>query len=109
MGTARYGQGADLVLGLDEEALFTVAELEDWQAIALSVGLLVVAWVVYDILCRVLGRDGAWGIRGLSDWASLPLLLLSATRLARKTNRRIRSAKCPRDRCRWWFPLASNT
>jgi Zn-dependent protease with chaperone function len=31
------------------------------------------------ILNRLLGRPGAWGIRGLSDWASLPVLLLVAT------------------------------
>ena len=31
-----------------------VADLEPWQAVALSVGLLVAAWVVYDVLCRVL-------------------------------------------------------
>jgi len=33
----------------------SVADLSTWQAIALSVGLLVAAWVVYDVLCRVLG------------------------------------------------------
>jgi len=31
------------------------------------------------ILDRLLGRPGAWGIRGLSDWASLPVLLLFIT------------------------------
>ena len=35
----------------------SVADLSDWQAITLSVGLLVVAWVAYDILCRVLGGN----------------------------------------------------
>jgi uncharacterized membrane protein len=33
----------------------TVAGLEEWEAIALSVGGLAVAWVVYDVLCRVVG------------------------------------------------------
>ncbi len=34
----------------------TVAELEEWEAVALSVGGLALAWVVYDVLCRALGR-----------------------------------------------------
>jgi uncharacterized membrane protein len=33
----------------------TVADLSTWQAILISIGLLVAAWVVYDALCRVLG------------------------------------------------------
>ncbi len=32
----------------------SVADLSSWQAVALSVGLLVAAWVVYDVLCRLL-------------------------------------------------------
>jgi uncharacterized membrane protein len=32
-----------------------VADLTQWEAIGISVGLLVAAWVVYDGLCRVLG------------------------------------------------------
>jgi len=32
------------------------ADLEEWQAIALSVGGLGLAWIVYDLLCRTLGR-----------------------------------------------------
>lgn len=31
------------------------------------------------IVGRVLARPGMWGIRGLSDWASLPILLLGLT------------------------------
>jgi uncharacterized membrane protein len=34
----------------------TVANLEDREAIVLSVGGLALAWVVYDVLCRVVGR-----------------------------------------------------
>jgi uncharacterized membrane protein len=34
----------------------SVADLEPWQAVALSVGLLALAWLVYDGLCRMLGR-----------------------------------------------------
>ena len=34
----------------------SVADLSTGQAIALSIGGLVVAWVVYDALCRLLGR-----------------------------------------------------
>jgi uncharacterized membrane protein len=33
----------------------TVADLATWQAVAISIGLLGAAWVVYDVLCRVLG------------------------------------------------------
>jgi uncharacterized membrane protein len=34
----------------------SVADLEPWQAVALSVGLLALAWLVYDGLCRMFGR-----------------------------------------------------
>ena len=33
-----------------------VADLAAWQAIALSVGGLALAWVVYDVLCRTVGQ-----------------------------------------------------
>ena len=33
----------------------SVTDLEPWEAIAIAVGGLVVAWVVYDELCRLLG------------------------------------------------------
>jgi uncharacterized membrane protein len=33
----------------------SVAGLEEWEAIALSVGGLALAWVVYDVLCRIVG------------------------------------------------------
>jgi uncharacterized membrane protein len=32
----------------------SVADLEPWQAILISIALLVVAWLVYDLLCRLL-------------------------------------------------------
>jgi uncharacterized membrane protein len=32
-----------------------VADLATWEAVAISIALLVAAWVVYDALCRVLG------------------------------------------------------
>jgi uncharacterized membrane protein len=35
----------------------SVADLEPWEAVALSAGLLVVAWLVYDVLCRVVRND----------------------------------------------------
>ena len=35
----------------------SVADLEPWLAVVLSVGLLIAAWFAYDVLCRVLGRD----------------------------------------------------
>jgi uncharacterized membrane protein len=34
----------------------TVADLTTGEAVAISVGMLAAAWVVYDVLCRVLGR-----------------------------------------------------
>jgi uncharacterized membrane protein len=33
----------------------SVADLDPWQAIVISIGLLVAAWVVYDLVCRVFG------------------------------------------------------
>ena len=56
-----------------------VVDLEPWQAVALSVGLLVAAWVVYDVLCRVLeGRELVlWGailaLTVLAAWGSSEL------------------------------------
>jgi STE24 endopeptidase len=41
--------------------------------------LFVLLLLASRVLDRLLGRPGAWGIRGLSDWASLPVLLLVAT------------------------------
>ena len=35
-----------------------VADLTPWQAVGISVGLLVAAWVVYDVLCRLLVGHG---------------------------------------------------
>jgi uncharacterized membrane protein len=35
----------------------SVMELESWEAIAIAVGGLVLAWVVYDELCRFLGEN----------------------------------------------------
>jgi uncharacterized membrane protein len=56
----------------------SVADLEPWEAIAISVGLLVAAWLVYDGLCRVIVNDliigaallvlvtlAAWGVSHL--------------------------------------------
>ncbi len=33
-----------------------VTDLDEWQAIALSVGGIALAWVVYDVLCRTVGQ-----------------------------------------------------
>jgi uncharacterized membrane protein len=35
----------------------SVADLEPWEAITISIGLLVVAWVVYDGLCRLVRNE----------------------------------------------------
>jgi uncharacterized membrane protein len=54
----------------------SVAELSDWEAVALSIGGLVLAWVVYDGLCRLLGeRELLLGVAVLvftvlSAWAA---------------------------------------
>jgi uncharacterized membrane protein len=39
----------------------SVADLRPWQAIAISVGLLVAGWLVYDALCRLVRSDVAIG------------------------------------------------
>ncbi len=36
----------------------SIADLSPWQAVGLSVGLLVAAWIVYDVLCRLLVGHG---------------------------------------------------
>jgi uncharacterized membrane protein len=35
----------------------SVADLRPWEAITISIGLLVVAWVVYDVLCRLVRSE----------------------------------------------------
>jgi uncharacterized membrane protein len=37
----------------------SAVDFEPWQAVLVSVGLLAVAWVVYDLLCRALSRHEA--------------------------------------------------
>jgi uncharacterized membrane protein len=58
-----------------------VADLDDWQAITLSVGGIALAWFVYDVLCRTLGQrsQAAFAVVGtalvtLAAWASSELL-----------------------------------
>ncbi|HEY7538238.1 MAG TPA: urate hydroxylase PuuD [Gaiellaceae bacterium] len=58
----------------------TVADLANWEAISIAVGGLVVAWVVYDGLCRLLGRR-EWalaavllGLVALAAWGAGELL-----------------------------------
>jgi uncharacterized membrane protein len=43
----------------------TVAGLEEWEAIALSVGGLALAWVVYDVLCRTVGARSQAALAGV--------------------------------------------
>ncbi|HJS49440.1 MAG TPA: urate hydroxylase PuuD [Gaiellaceae bacterium] len=45
-----------------------VADLETWQAVSLSVGGIVLAWLVYDALCRTLGerREAALAVVGVA-------------------------------------------
>jgi uncharacterized membrane protein len=55
----------------------SAADLEDWQAIALSLAGVALAWIVYDVLCRTVGRRSeAWlavvgtGLVALAAWAA---------------------------------------
>jgi uncharacterized membrane protein len=54
----------------------SVADLDDWQAVAISAAMLAGAWVVYDVLCRILGdRElvlGACilGLTALAAWGA---------------------------------------
>jgi uncharacterized membrane protein len=55
----------------------TVADLETWEAIVLSVVGIAVAWVVYDVLCRSVGRRSqtalavvGTGLVALAAWGS---------------------------------------
>jgi uncharacterized membrane protein len=66
----------------------TVADISDWAAIALSVGGLGLAWVVYDVLCRTLGqrREVAFAAVGvalvaLAAWGASELLAARAAYL----------------------------
>jgi uncharacterized membrane protein len=43
----------------------TVAGLEEWEAIALSIGGLALAWVVYDVLCRTVGARSQAALAGV--------------------------------------------
>jgi len=62
----------------------SVADLESWQAIGIAVVGLLVAWVVYDGLCRLLGRNelalaaAVLAFVALSAWAAGELLAARA-------------------------------
>ena len=57
----------------------TVANFLPGEAIAISVGLLVVAWLVYELLCWIFGRHQLWlgacivGLTTLAAWATSEL------------------------------------
>ncbi|MGH3110402.1 MAG: urate hydroxylase PuuD [Gaiellaceae bacterium] len=66
----------------------TVAGLDEWEAIALSVGGLAVAWVGYDVLCRVVGTGSqvalatiGVGLLALGSWAASELFSARAAYL----------------------------
>jgi uncharacterized membrane protein len=52
----------------------TVAGLESWEAIALSVGGLALAWIAYDVLCRTVGKRSQATLAGIG----VALLALAA-------------------------------
>jgi uncharacterized membrane protein len=65
-----------------------VADLETWQAIALSVGGLAVGWVVYDLLCRTVGERSQAALTavgvvlvGVAAWAASELFTARAAYL----------------------------
>ncbi|HZQ63812.1 MAG TPA: urate hydroxylase PuuD [Gaiellaceae bacterium] len=63
----------------------TVADLEPWQAILISIGLLAAAWVVYDATCRLLaGRPLLLGVAilGLTTGAAYGVGELYSARAA---------------------------
>jgi uncharacterized membrane protein len=67
-----YYLDADLRL-VDPE----IADLEAWQAVALSVAGLAIAWLVYDVLCRTVGERSpaalaviGVGLVALAAWAA---------------------------------------
>ena len=54
------------------------ADLDEWQAIALSIGGIAVAWIVYDVLCRVVRNQVALAVVGtglvaLAAWGASEL------------------------------------
>jgi uncharacterized membrane protein len=66
----------------------SVAGLEEWHAIALSVGGLALAWVVYDVLCRTIGRRSQFWLAAygvvlfvLGAWAASELFAARAAYL----------------------------
>jgi uncharacterized membrane protein len=65
----------------------SVADLADWEAAAISAALLAASWIVYDVLCRLLGgRElvlGAciFGLIALAAWGSSELFAARAAYL----------------------------
>jgi len=62
----------------------SVASLRPWQAILISLGLLVAAWVLYDALCRLISSEAllALAILGAVTGASYGVLQLYSARAA---------------------------
>jgi uncharacterized membrane protein len=57
-----------------------LADLDDWQAIALSLGGIALAWIVYDVLCRTVGQRSqvalavvGTGLVALAAWTASEL------------------------------------
>jgi uncharacterized membrane protein len=65
----------------------SVAHLSSWEAIVIAVGGLVVAWIYYDLACRLLGRDerllaiGVFAFVVLSAYATSQLFAARAAYL----------------------------
>jgi uncharacterized membrane protein len=57
----------------------SVAGLEPWEGVAISIGLLVAAWIAYDVLCRMLDGHERWlgaataALTALAAWGSAEL------------------------------------
>lgn len=69
-----------------DEALIdpSVADLSEGAAVGISIGLLVAAWLVYDVLCRLLGRELvlALVVAGLTTGTAYGVAQLYAPRAA---------------------------
>jgi uncharacterized membrane protein len=64
----------------------SVADLSTWEAIAIAVGGLALAWIVYDALCHLLGREwelaaAVFGFTVLAAWGAAQLLAARAAYL----------------------------
>ena len=68
------------------------ADLEEWQAIALSVAGIALAWIVYDVLCRTVGQRSQVALAVVGTGARRPGRVGSRASSSRRAPRISRSA-----------------